>query len=301
MTDAPPLFELVSARIDREGVPRIESLSVTAAGPRVALLGDWSALFELMQNEAKLVAGSVRLLGHSAEGVLGSGVAALSARDPELPKGWTVQRYLEESAALFGMRERDARDTARGVLAILGQTELETRKISSLRLHEQRAVSIARARLGEPLVLCLEAPLAGIDTELPYLVELIERAAVGRALVLSLDETDPEGEARALADRADDKLVLVAGALVGPTLATRFFVSVSDNAHSFADALSAQGHAIQVAQPNGSFGPVDPAELVRGGARRFIIETSSSDAILDASLATSAPILELRPLGKRAS
>jgi ABC-2 type transport system ATP-binding protein len=299
MTEASPLFELVSARIDREGVPLLEGLSLSANGPRIALLGDWTALFELLEGNALLVSGSARVHGTALSAALADGVVGSVRRESILPKSWTTTRYLEESARLHGMSRSDAVTSTRGVLAILGLEELAQKKLGTLRDHERRAASIARARLGEPAVIAIEAPLAGADAERTYLLELVERACAGRASIVSIDDTNPTGEAATLAENANDVLVLERGTLVGPLRAERFLVSVTANAHSFAEALARDGLVVHVARPNGTFGPFDAAVATGGGALRFLVETTNAETILGASLDTNAPVVELVPVGAR--
>lgn len=299
MTEPAPLFELVSARIDREGVPLLEGISLSANGPRIALLGDWTAVFDLLEGNGALVSGSARVHGTPLATALADGVVGSVRREPILPKSWTTTRYLEESALLLGMNRADAIISTRGVLAILGLEGLSQKKLGTLEAHERRAAAIARARLGEPTVIAIEAPLAGLDAERPYLLELVERASAGRACIVSIDDTNPTGEAASLAERANDVLVLERGTLVGALLAERFLVSVTANAHSFAEALTRDGLVVHVAHPNGTYGAFDAAVASGSGALRFLVETTSSEAILGASLDTNAPVVELVPVGTR--
>jgi ABC-type Na+ transport system ATPase subunit NatA len=282
MTEAAPLFELVSARIDREGIPLLEGLSATANGPRVMLLGDWTALFDLFEGQGSLAGGSARISGTPIGSAIAEGVATISRRELTLPKSWTTTRYLEESALLLGMSRHDATTSARGVLAMLGLGALAQKKLGTLRAHERKAASIARARLGEPLVLAFEAPLSGVDAERSFLLELIERACTGRACIVSDDDTNPSGESAALAERANDVLVLEGGTLVGALRAQRFLVSVTANAEAFVEALKRDGLVVHEV-----------------AGHRLLIETSSSEAILGAALDTNAPVVELLPVGTR--
>ncbi len=308
MTESPPLLELASARIDRSGVPLLEGLSVTCAGPRVALLGGWGPVFELFDTEASLSAGSASILGHAAESATADGIVGLARRNRTLPKSWTAKRYLEESALLLGMRRSDARDAVTATLAMLGLNPLAPRKIGALDPHEQRALGIAHARLGEPPVLALESPFTGLERNLEFVVELVERASAGRALLISFDETNPSGVERSLAEGASEVLIVEAGTLVGQGApaqilgreAHRFLVTVSDHGQSFAEALAEKGHRLSVARPGGVFGPLGTEELSRG-ALRLVVEAPSTAPILDASLESAAPVVELRPLGTRPS
>jgi ABC-type arginine transport system ATPase subunit len=282
MTEAVPLLELVSARIDREGIPLLEGISASANGPRVALLGDWTALFDLLEGRGALVSGTASLSGTPIGTAIAEGVAGIVRRELLLPKSWTTTRYLEESALLLGMSRTDATQSARGILAMLGLGAFAQKKLGALRDHERRAASIARARLGEPVVLAFEAPLALADAERPFLLELIERACTGRACIISDDDTNPSGESATLAERANDVLVLERGTLVGGLRAERFLVSVTENAEAFSEALKRDGLVVHAV-----------------GGHRFLIETSSSEAILGASLDTNAPVIELVPVGTR--
>lgn len=288
MTEAAPLFELVAARIDREGVPLLEGVSLSSNGPRVALLGDWTALFDLLEGDATLVSGSARVQGTALATALADGVVGSVRRQPILPKSWTTAHYLEQSGRLLGMSRSDATTTTRGVLAMLGLEALSDKKLGALREHERRAASIARARLGEPAVLAIEAPLAGADAERAYLLELVERASAGRASIVSHDDTNPSAEAATLVERANDVLILERGTLVGALRAERYLVGVTTNAQAFADALARDGLVVHAVGTDGS-------------TLRFLVETTTSEAILEASLGTNAPIIELVPVGARST
>jgi ABC-type multidrug transport system ATPase subunit len=300
MSDAPPVLELVTARIDREGIPLLDGISAIAKGPRVALLGDWTGLFDLIDARGALVGGTACVLGVPLATALADGVVASVRRDLVLPKGWTLTRYLEQSARLLGMSASDATTSARGVLAMLGLAAMAGKQLGTLRPHERRAAAIARARLGEPNVLAFEAPLTNADAERAYVLELIERAVAGRACIVSTDDTNPTDEAATLADRANDVLVLEHGTLVGALRAERYLVSVTANAQAFAEALARDGLVVHVANPNGTYRPFDAATSM-SGALRFVIETASSEPILAASIDANSPVVELRPLGTRAA
>ena len=72
------LLELVGARIDQDGVPLIEGLSLTAMGSTLALVGDFHGLFALLGGTADLVTGQVSVSGHDAERAVAAGVVGVA-------------------------------------------------------------------------------------------------------------------------------------------------------------------------------------------------------------------------------
>ncbi|HXK17007.1 MAG TPA: hypothetical protein VNG33_04365, partial [Polyangiaceae bacterium] len=76
MSDAATL-EARAARIDLLGQPLVARLDARSDAERVALLGDWSALFRLLSGEAELVAGELRIGGAALPQGVVQGVVGL--------------------------------------------------------------------------------------------------------------------------------------------------------------------------------------------------------------------------------
>lgn len=298
-----PLLFAEAARIDADGAPLLEATSFGAHGPRVVLVGDFHPLFLLLAGKARLAAGRVQILGHPAERAAADGIVGLALAEATLPPRFEAGQYLTESAALLGIGRGVAKSAARAALTKLHQEHLWNRRIETLTLAEQRAVTIAHAGLGAPPVLALETPFEGIHDEraLSWLAELLAVATHGHALLVSMTSLPHSGPERALADQADTVLQLRGGALVtadAGTAAGRYTVTVLENADEFCAQLTAAGARVT---PSGTgLGPAAPAAAaVAEGAQRLLVElpsTGSTQLILAAADDADAPLLELIPV-----
>ena len=107
MSDAPTL-EAKAARIDLMGRPLLARLDVTSSAPRLALLGDWSALFRLLAGEAQLTAGSLLVAGQPVPRAVERGAIGVMRKDPVLPASWSAEELLSRSAELCGVPRKSA-------------------------------------------------------------------------------------------------------------------------------------------------------------------------------------------------
>lgn len=289
------LLELDAARIDQDGVPLCEGLSLSASGARVGLVGDFSGVFALLGGRAELVAGRVTLQGHDAVGAVAAGLVGLCRRERVWPEAWNLDRYLIEGARLGGLGRRDAQDAVRAVLAALDLAHLASRRLETLTAAEKRAAALALALADSPRVLAVEDPVSGLDDRSTgFLCEVIERAAAGRALVLSTSVLPRSGPEHALLASAEELFVLDAGTLVehGPLASlarpgSRYLVSVTRHGPELSERLTALGLGVAAAPP------------ARATTTRLVVslpEGAGTDPIVEAALATHAPIVELVPL-----
>jgi ABC-type multidrug transport system ATPase subunit len=300
-------LECDNARIDRGGAPAFEGLTFSANGERVALVGDWSALFLLLASRAELVSGKLTLGGRPAESAVRQAAVGLALADPPLPESLTALGYLEHSARLLGMPRRGARAAAGDALERLGAGALAKQQLSDLPRAHRRVVLIAHATLGAPAVLALEAPLAELDERSAgWVHEILWRAASDRSLLLSARYVPPLGPERELLDRMDEVIILESRTVVahGPPArvllpARRYRVIASRHASALAARLKERNIAVHVTGDDGAleaFGPGAAREL---RAARLIIDLPDGTppgVVLDASLEVDAPVLELLPL-----
>ncbi len=84
--------------------------------------------------------------------------------------------------AMFGvgngvLSEREARRRAADALAFVGLDERAEQPVSSLNLHQQRFLEMAKALAGQPKVLLLDEVMAGLnESELAHSVEIVRSA-----------------------------------------------------------------------------------------------------------------------------
>jgi ABC-type Na+ transport system ATPase subunit NatA len=196
-----PLLDFEAARVARRDGSIGEALSLRVEGPGAALAGDFADFFSLLSGQARLVSGRAEILGVPAVDAVRTNRVGLALLDPPLPPQWTAERYLDETALLAGL---DRADTARQVAWIVRRFELESKrhtKLGELSLLERRALLILGATLGNPKVLCLEAPLARLDERAQaYVEDLLFVAGEGRMLIVSVSELPAAGGERSLAE-----------------------------------------------------------------------------------------------------
>jgi ABC-type molybdenum transport system ATPase subunit/photorepair protein PhrA len=284
------------ARIDLLGRPLLSRLNVESGASRLALLGDWSALFRLLSGEAELAAGSVLLLGEPVPQVVQRGRVGVVRLDPPLPPAFSGEQLLTASAELAGATPRAAARAAFSALERLGLLELGSRRLAHLAPAERRCLLIAHAITTEPELLCLEEPLRGLDTSgIELVCAVIGRALPGRRLIAAVATTanDP------LIAGAEERLRLTDGVVVAeaesapPT--TRVTATICRNYQAFAEALRARGLSAHPTHEAGLLGALTSAQA--GPAWRYVVELpeGSTAPLLDAVLETDAGLLELAP------
>src|SRR5262245_32719180 len=131
----------------------------------------------------------MRIDGLTAHHVRHKGIAMAMQRP--LPFG--SMTVLENAAlgAMFGGREgvvseRDARRRALELLAFVGLERRAHHTVSSLNLHQQRFLEMAKALAGDPKVLMLDEVMAGLnESELAASVEIVRsvRDELGTAIL----------------------------------------------------------------------------------------------------------------------
>ncbi|HYP90131.1 MAG TPA: hypothetical protein VEQ59_18300 [Polyangiaceae bacterium] len=302
MSDTPTL-EARGARIDLLGQPLLARLDVASHADRLALLGDWSPLFRLLAGEAELAAGTLEIAGVGVPLGVERGRVGLMRLDPLLPPSWSAEQLLTSSAELAGVPSKAAGKLAFQTLERLGLLELASRRLAHLQTAERRALLVAHATLTDPLVLCLEEPLAGLDTHAEHtLLAVIERASAGRRLLVSLADPEQSGTTRRLVQSCSERLGLAAGVAVelparaAQSAVNRVTATVCNNHQAFAAALASRGltaHATHEASLLGTL-----TSTLAGPCWRYLIElpSESTGPVLDAALETEAGLVELIPL-----
>ena len=290
----PPTLVARDARIDLLGRPLLGRLNVESHASRLALLGDWSALFRLLSGEAQLASGNLELCGEQLPLGVQQGKLGVMRLDPQLPPAFSGEQLLASSAELAGLSRRAAARAAFGALDRLGLLELASRRLGHLALAERRCLLIAHAITTEPALLCLEEPLRSLDGNgAELVVSVIERALPGRRLLVAL----ADAPADPLLARADQRLRLTAGVVAvesadAPPL-TRVTATICRNYQAFAQALQARGLDAQATHEAGLLGALTSQQA--GPAWRYVVAlpNGSTAALLDAVLETDAGLLEL--------
>ncbi len=153
-----------------------------------------STLLKVIVGLERPTHGSVRLGGERIEGLTAHQVRrkgiAMAMQRP-LPFGSMTVLENALLGAMFGvgngvLSEREARHRAADALAFVGLDERAGQPVSSLNLHQQRFLEMAKALAGQPKVLLLDEVMAGLnDSELAHSVEIVRsvRDTIGTTIL----------------------------------------------------------------------------------------------------------------------
>jgi ABC-2 type transport system ATP-binding protein len=162
----PELLLLVEdLRVDVDGVPACDGLTLRTSGDRVLVLGAPRSLFEATCGLRPVVRGALRIRGTDASDAARTGILAGAALDPPLPPKWTALDYVTWSARLTGHSARDARKLASDAIGLVQLGAMATNPIERLAVHAKRGVVLAAALATDAAVITLEDPLAGLPEE----------------------------------------------------------------------------------------------------------------------------------------
>jgi ABC-2 type transport system ATP-binding protein len=178
----------------------LDGVSFQAGTGVTGLLGPNGAgkttLLRLLATVAAPDSGQVRLLGgdpgNSAERVGIRRRLGYLPQEPGFHPHFTVFAFVDYIAVLKELTERRRRHTeVRRVLDLVGLTAVRHKKIKALSGGMRRRVALAQALLGEPALLVLDEPTAGLDPEQRlHFRELISNLAERRTVVLSTHQTE---------------------------------------------------------------------------------------------------------------
>ena len=303
---AVPLLELDDARIESAGGPLWDGISCRGYGSRIGLVGPWDALFRLLGGSGHLAAGSGRINGEDISSAVASGRVGVALQDVPFPPRWKGQDYLVQSGRLSG-RVGSAESRSQSVVAQLGLARLAGRRLQVMAPVERRAVLIAHAVMSDPATLAIQAPLDDLDSaSASSLAAVLEQAASGRKLLVSVRDTAAGSPPRELLDAMDTVLSLspegevteLGANSVSAARGKRYLVSVPRLAGAFCTELTQRG--VDVLQVD-TVGP-GPATVARRNlgdhAARLLVrlkEGLDTDVLLDAAIALHLPILHLAP------
>jgi ABC-2 type transport system ATP-binding protein len=141
-------------------------------------------------------AGEIRLLGRDP----GDADDRLAIRrrlgylpqQPGFHRGFTAFEFVDNVAILKEMSDRHARHAeVERVLALTGLSAVSGKRIGSLSGGTRRRVGLAQALLGEPRLLVLDEPTAGLDPEQRLRFrETVSRIGEDRTVLLSTHQTE---------------------------------------------------------------------------------------------------------------
>jgi branched-chain amino acid transport system ATP-binding protein len=192
----PPALELRDVRKSFGGICAVDGMSLCVeTGDRVAVIGPngagKSTLFGLISGELRVDWGEVLLGGRSLRGVtparrarLGSGRTFQTAR---LFAGLSVRENVELARVAGGLGGGGVRDVL-GEVGLGGDVE---REAGVLAQGERKRLELAMVLAGEPRVLLLDEPTAGMGREERVaIMELVVGVVARRGLTMVFTEHD---------------------------------------------------------------------------------------------------------------
>jgi ABC-2 type transport system ATP-binding protein len=155
-----------------------------------------TTLLRILATVSSPDAGSLEVLGLDPR--RGGERLALRARlgympqEPGFHARFTAFEFVDYVAILKELHQRHARhDEVRRVLELAGLGAVRRRQIKALSGGMRRRVALAQALLGDPDLLVLDEPTAGLDPEQRLRFrELVSRLGEGRTVLLSTHQTE---------------------------------------------------------------------------------------------------------------
>jgi ABC-type branched-subunit amino acid transport system ATPase component/branched-subunit amino acid ABC-type transport system permease component len=190
---APPLLEVRGLTVRYGGVVAVDDLSFTVPGGKITgLIGPNGAGKTTTMDAICGFAGcqgAVELSGQSLQGMMPHRRAALGLGRTFQGVALYEDLTVEENVVVGQHLARD-RGTAQvsAVLSALGVGSLSGRRVSELSQGQRQLVSVARALAGQPQLLLLDEPAAGLDSsESLWLAERLRRVRDAGVTILLID------------------------------------------------------------------------------------------------------------------
>jgi ABC-type multidrug transport system ATPase subunit len=251
-----------------DGASAVRELTLRSRGDRVLLVGQTEPLMGLLTGAplslderrspsasgvARLASGTLRVAGHEVRKKAHLRAVGVAPRDPPLPSQWVGLDYLRWSARLRGAGRRASGVQAEAALEALGIGELRRRMLSAMSRPQRQALGLARALLGEPDTIVIDEPLHDLDGDAAALMlQLLDRACAGRAVLLSLPRVQPAATQSSLARSASDVCVIRDGRLLLHASPDELFasarlyeVTVAHGAEALRSTLASRGAELE--------------------------------------------------------
>lgn len=160
------MIEVRDLRVDADGGPCVDGLSFQSDADRTLVLGAPRELMLACAGVLPALRGEIVIEGESPRKALALGRIAACPLDAPLPLSWSPLRYLEWSARLAGVPQKERREVAEAALAHVGMSIPLTK--APLKRHSRalrRATQLASALIPAGATLVLWDPLQDLAPE----------------------------------------------------------------------------------------------------------------------------------------
>ncbi len=146
-----------------------------------------TTLFSIIAGFVKATNGEVNVLGINVENISAlMGRFSMLPQDAAFQSGIPVLKQLVMFGELNGMTKSEAREAALEALRIVGLAEVAEKSASSLSHGMSKRVALCQAFIGDPEVIILDEPTAGLDPDNARNVrDLIRNYAKDKTVIIS--------------------------------------------------------------------------------------------------------------------
>lgn len=288
----PPLLSASSVRIDIDGVPTIDGLSLESTGERVLVLGAARAFFEAAAGLRSVRRGELRVDGLAPRAAARDGAVACAPLDPPLPPRWTLLQYVGWSARLVGHSRPEAQRLTRDGLERLQLDSSAGSRLGGAGLSLRRATVLAAALATGAPALLIDDPLVGLPEETSRsLARVVAHALADRRSAVFAARIPLESPLALAADEAivlDGSQVVAQGAPAELAAAERTLaLRVEGDVAAFAAAIEGLGGSATVTPA-----AVPPLHV------HVELGSMAARDLLRIAAEVSAVVVELRPIGR---
>jgi ABC-type multidrug transport system ATPase subunit len=208
-----PLLRCSDLRVDVEGAPALDGLTLETSASHVVVLGAPRALFEAASGVRRAARGTLRVAGEAPSEAVASRLVGACPCDEPLPPAWSALELATWTSRLAGFPKGEARALARAAVDRLELRELASRPLQSVPPQARRAASLAAVLATSPRVVLIEDPLRDLSDdasrwyarvvlkalgETPWVV-FASRLSLSSPLLLHAEEAVVASSSRALA------------------------------------------------------------------------------------------------------
>ncbi len=210
-SDLPPAVELRAVTKQFGQVTAVNEVSFSVPdGSVYGLIGPNGAgkttTFSMLAGYLRPTAGEIYILDHTPDAVESlKGKVGVLPQDALLPAAETVGAFLVYLGRLQGMQKDKAEVEAKKVLAEVEGADWWSKRCGTLSHGMAKRVGLAQALLGDPRVVLLDEPTAGLDPRVAWEVRQIVKSRKGRCTLIisshNLQELEAICDHAAILDR----------------------------------------------------------------------------------------------------